>query len=432
MKKWKNKMFVGLGAVATTIAPIASSVAMSTNVEQKQTDNLTYSKLYDLLHNYKKLNTLVTGLPDYKNLAKEAHKSTEYNNFVHWLKQQNYQTQMDETLILKEIESVNLDRELKIWLLKNYSDKYWMALLNDPTVPVASNKNWPTPTLRSTYWATPDHPITPEPTPAPPVTYRSNNVYYVDAQNKVVEYKENGNTVPRRGIDDKKTDYGFWTDKTWFYFSNQTVFQHGIVMFATKANELLKTVVTDATTSTIGSVLNEIVKKLEIAGRFAKISARFIASSFTSTIVSAISLDWQNDPAGAAQALATSVGVSLLSFGASYITPGFLPGLIVGLAVTLILDAIPTGNGYSIASNMSDHGLNDWNYQWKENSQVMKDLEIEWSNQYKDGIIWEVVDTMFDTPDISIETQGVPSSKQFLSPGDSFNWGNKIAYRNKQ
>lgn len=75
--------------------------------------------------------------------------------------------------------------------------------------------------------------------------------------------------------------------------------------------------------------------------------------------------------------------------------------------------------------------LNDWDYQWRKNSKAMEDLEIEWSEEYKYGIVWQVIDTWIELPEIFIATQGFPSTRQHLSPGDSFNWGNSIAFRNK-
>lgn len=87
MKKWKNKLFFGLGAIPITVAPVVSSVSMSVNVDQKQNNDLTFNKLCDLFYNFKKLNVLIAELPDHNNLTKEARQSTEYSNFVHWIKE---------------------------------------------------------------------------------------------------------------------------------------------------------------------------------------------------------------------------------------------------------------------------------------------------------------------------------------------------------
>lgn len=91
---------------------------------------------------------------------------------------------------------------------------------------------------------------------------------------------------------------------------------------------------------------------------------------------------------------------------------------------------MPSGNGYSFFENMHDHGLNDWNYQMRHNFYNMATLANRWSKNYGrdfyDGVVWKVTDGWFTLPELYIRAQN-ESNWKHLSPGDSFNWGNKIS-----
>lgn len=81
-----------------------------------------------------------------------------------------------------------------------------------------------------------------------------------------------------------------------------------------------------------------------------------------------------------------------------------------------------------INSNYDDHGLNDWNYQWKYNAFNMTINAINWSEDFTKGIYWKVSDGWFYTPRLEIGTQGegLRNISGKSSGGNNFNWGKKI------
>lgn len=118
-------------------------------------------------------------------------------------------------------------------------------------------------------------------------------------------------------------------------------------------------------------------------------------------------------------------------------------GLPVAVGIELaydIFDAIikttDLGNGYTIYENFNDHGLNDWDFQMKNNEETMYKIAFNFSNNFKNGVVWKVTDGWFSYPELYIaptnENNALrveePDTSLFehLSPGTSFNFGNKI------
>ncbi|WP_426461201.1 hypothetical protein [Mycoplasma hafezii] len=107
---------------------------------------------------------------------------------------------------------------------------------------------------------------------------------------------------------------------------------------------------------------------------------------------------------------------------------------ITTLVCDILLKSIPLGNGYTIYENFNDQGLNDWEFQWKNNHKNMISIASKYSNGFKNGIVWKVTDGWFTYPDIYIATSkgnGLNNeyenySYTWLSPGNEFNFGNKI------
>lgn len=89
-----------------------------------------------------------------------------------------------------------------------------------------------------------------------------------------------------------------------------------------------------------------------------------------------------------------------------------------------------------IDENFNDHGLNDWDFQMKNNEETMYKIAFNFSDNFKKGIVWKVTDWWFSYPELYIAPtneyiedsikEPSPSSFKHLSPGTNFNFGNKI------
>ena len=117
----------------------------------------------------------------------------------------------------------------------------------------------------------------------------------------------------------------------------------------------------------------------------------------------------------------------------------FFGGLIGGVLVDGLLNMFPSANGYTISENMTDHGLNDFKFQRKENKEVMSRLEVEFSERLLHGISWKVKDALLDTPELWIrpgQSQVEPWQRIdglgvniFGGPTSTFSWGNKVRFQ---
>ncbi|QDY88337.1 hypothetical protein [Mycoplasma anserisalpingitidis] len=100
------------------------------------------------------------------------------------------------------------------------------------------------------------------------------------------------------------------------------------------------------------------------------------------------------------------------------------------------LKIIPTGNGYTVYENFNDCGLNDWNFQLKNNADTIYKTALNFSNQLHNGVVWKVTDGWFSYPELYIaktneynsEVNNEPNDSEFqhLTPGTSFNFGNFV------
>lgn len=112
-------------------------------------------------------------------------------------------------------------------------------------------------------------------------------------------------------------------------------------------------------------------------------------------------------------------------------------GAILGGIISEILTNIDVGNGHSFSENIGDHGLNDWEYQWKNNEDNMIKIQNEWSNSFTKGVNWKVVDGWFTCPHPYIQTNvdadwtGV-SKDVSHGFGSTFNYGRKIDFLPKR
>ncbi|NQZ66356.1 MAG: hypothetical protein HRT99_04065, partial [Mycoplasmatales bacterium] len=114
-------------------------------------------------------------------------------------------------------------------------------------------------------------------------------------------------------------------------------------------------------------------------------------------------------------------------------------GVVAGAAASFVFDAllnvIPTPNGYSISDNIGDHGLNDFNFQWKENEDVMTKLELEFSENLSHGISWKVDDSLLDTPNLWIRPGQIASEpwvnvSEVFGYKKTFVWGEPVRFKN--
>lgn len=148
--------------------------------------------------------------------------------------------------------------------------------------------------------------------------------------------------------------------------------------------------------------------------------------------------EFASDILGAGLKVATNLGIKTITtklggaigsiWGPGGAVIGAAIGWLTGTAIGLVLSIVETGNGYTIWENFDDHGLNDWNFQWKSNRKNMSLNGIHWSERYTKGVYWKVTDGWFYTPRLYIGTQGegLRNISGTTSTGNSFNWGNKI------
>ena len=106
----------------------------------------------------------------------------------------------------------------------------------------------------------------------------------------------------------------------------------------------------------------------------------------------------------------------------------------LGIGINFINEILnmPISNGYSPLENMHDHGLNDWNYQLRNNFSAIGSLAQQASEsgnkKFYDGVEWRVTDGWWTLPKLHLRWQG--STRWIdVSPRDSFNWGNKVPPR---
>ena len=138
----------------------------------------------------------------------------------------------------------------------------------------------------------------------------------------------------------------------------------------------------------------------------------------------------------------STVNVAITSFLMASSTIG-APVAIVALAyfgLEIFLKSYVTGNGKTIYENFNDHGLNDWEFQMKNNRDVMLATALEFSENLKYGVTWKVTDGWFSYPDLYIsrslynyqQNKFVHISElpyTLLSPNNEFNFGDKIKFK---
>lgn len=250
------------------------------------------------------------------------------------------------------------------------------------------------------------------------------------------------------GFDKIERNYhAFDDDRTDFFWSNQTVLNYNvqqITEFLINNKAKIEEILADTTLTTA----NKIEKiKLDIDKlKMGFMLKEFIKASINSIVLGVFSADWTRPTEAIAKIveqsgfeiattkivkIATNAAVRALvarivSAAAGYMI-GNVVGALAGLIVTSLLSTIPTGNEYSSMDNIEDHGLNDWNFQWKHNYNEMADIAYKWSQDLTHGVQWGVVDAWTSLPELYIQTQDVDGTFQHLSPGSSFNFGNKIS-----
>ena len=130
--------------------------------------------------------------------------------------------------------------------------------------------------------------------------------------------------------------------------------------------------------------------------------------------------------------------ISAAFAGAATWLGGPVAGEIVGTLVDAFLN-VEVGNGATILSNMADHGLNDWKFQWNNNAEVMSKIEFEFSEGCLHGVSWKVKDTIWRTPDLWIrpgqttDAPWVKLSTDVYMDGrmrKQFVWGRPVRFRN--
>lgn len=260
-----------------------------------------------------------------------------------------------------------------------------------------------------------------------------------DGNEKVNWYYDSSKKyILKHGVDRKVTDYNlFDKDTTWFYWSNQTLLETMNGDFnrdiKNSKDNLQNAISTYNTLTYLDNVL--LAKMLDQISWFAKLTekSKSLGAIFSSIAVNVSAFVALRDFSESAVEkfviqlsidVAKILGVVFLKATSKAIPIVNLASYLVDFSV-MILNWIPSGNGYSIWSNTSDHGLNDWYYQWKNNFYSMIRTGENFSEDLKKGIVWRVEDGWFSLPNLFIATQDDLKYKD-LSPNDEFNWGNKI------
>lgn len=474
-KKFKHfKPLVAFGSVAVAGVPVISSVAMSTNVDTKQNE---INQLRDYFNNPDQMIEWLKNIGVDK-ISNEAKNSQEYLRIANELKQVQSLQFINQDWVFEKIQSANLTPDLKRYFVHNYYDKYALAQAfsirretfrerirsQDPRNPhevfeLKSPNDCLGTTLRCGG--------SPDTLSAPTLP---DHLVYKDLNGVQQAYlDDNGRQVPRHGKDGQDGDYGFFqTDVTHIYWSNQTVFDYGFYQAIEewqkfgKSNEIINLLTKDFTdhkdeilkglgTSTLNahtkesieaaikeigsSVENQFIKKISSLN----LSTKLIRGAIINVFLSSLTADYSKPDGpiaglvtnltqtaiGAAINLAVTTIISKAVSSALLALAGPI-GFVAGIIGSTLLDLIPSGNGHSIASNIGDGGLNDWDFQIKNNFETLVKIAISWSDAYKHGIVWKVTDPFWEEPELFIATQGDSSSEQHLSPGYSFNYGHKI------
>ncbi|WP_426461197.1 hypothetical protein [Mycoplasma hafezii] len=201
-----------------------------------------------------------------------------------------------------------------------------------------------------------------------------------------------------------------------------------IKLFLSEISDL-QNLITSKLNTTWFQQLKSVISKSLVA-----ISVAFFAKSITELIQTA-----ETDYVNVKALYDTLISGTNLAIGAVSLLGTSIPvaGAIISLGVVacdLIMKSVKLGNGYTIYQNFNDQGLNDWEFQWKENHINMLSIAIKHSNNFKNGIVWKVTDGWFSYPDLFIAQAKKVNGRydyknyqyQLLSPGNEFNFGNKI------
>lgn len=278
----------------------------------------------------------------------------------------------------------------------------------------------------------------------------NDNYLYDSFADKTWSYVKdaNGNLIPRVNYDNKDEDYNlFEDDVTVFHWSNQKIYDNvknqSLISFNSDVQKNLGFLVGDVT-SIPNTVISEVIKKTLNSTTLLNSLAKFSSFWGTSFLSSVITRDWKNNIANSiGQTAIDVITSSLIGKAGEFLFEELSSSIIAGpvgaicaQVLKMVIDLIPSGNGHTIGENYDDHGLNDWDYQWKNNAENMLLNAVTWSSEFKSGINWKVVDSWFSTPKLYI--QRVSSSEKsswFSLSGNNFinndfNWGHKIGVHN--
>lgn len=270
------------------------------------------------------------------------------------------------------------------------------------------------------------------------------NFLYMKNQTGGFDYyydKDVNDRVRLSGYDHKELHYDNpFDDTTDIYWSNQKVLDHTtkLIMDYFQENKGLLQDIAFGGDAAIGGLYTTAgwaIKRLdELSGITSHLTAlsvslnyssSFIAGNLVQTLTTLATIDWKNKdsieqaftnlglsiPVGLVGSLmGAAVETTLLSTSAitsqallsSFLGPA---GFVGGLILSTILNFVPTANGQSAMSNLTDHGMNDWNYQMQHNYRNLATIASNWSRNYRNGIHWTVEDEWNHMPKLFIATQ---------------------------
>lgn len=120
-------------------------------------------------------------------------------------------------------------------------------------------------------------------------------------------------------------------------------------------------------------------------------------------------------------AIEKSAAKNLVPFGMALAGTAALGGpigAVIGLVSELVLNVIPTPNGFTPLDNMFDHGLNDWDFQLRHNTSNVLGIALAFSEDLSHGISWKVKDSILDTPDLWVRPGQVADQPWILLSKD--------------
>lgn len=469
-----NKKIITIGKISLLSVSLVAGASLPSatkiqNYSTKSNEKSDFALLWNYRFNAKQLLSEVK--PNYEELSKKATKNTDVKFWIFDIELQNKIGKTSFYKNIQKLSNLNVSLDLKKFMLLNYLEKlnFWGYKIST----LHTNRNM----LEDYYQKTESiH------------NYKNTGEYWLKSDGDNIVINSDRKLLINSKYDDYKIyDHWFADDETYINWSNEFIFKAKIMLAYDKYKDILTTLNSYKDNNDFNLYEQNQIEKLYRKGikitksinffnnngsKFAKFlrksfpKVNSITQKFNKTIQSKMkiinlmsvgialidlidSTNFNNDPHYVKSThLKDIINVvdKSLSFIASVVVAGdptqvarivASAYLTVSGIVNWIINKVTLGNGYTIAQNFNDHGLNDWKFQMKYNAKTMVNIAYSWSNNLENGVEWKVTDGWFSFPELYIKStlpgKGKESHEQFvhLSDGNSFNFGNKISMRFK-